>query len=233
MSDIPPSNSTFSVGQIVKFITKYDVVPCYKTEDLGILLKHGNTKFKENKGKIEGVLQDNRVAVSFYDIYDKTVCLSFSVNDIEPYEDNKTTQRKGLEGIFIEVLDEEHGTKVIDFIISQGYETQYEGSCNRENNDRNRFYGVSFKGKVDHHSKEYCEHQGYGIMTLEELIGNTKNFNNNTKTENHGTSKTIKVQRVTPTIQSGIRIGGSSISGRRSKASIAVGHLSNTKVVGI
>lgn len=143
-------NNMFSVGQVVKFKNCYDNITVLKFTACDVpenLLLHGTTILSENKGLIECILPNNRVAVSYIDKNKNKVCLSFNVDDIEPY-DNKN------------------------------------------------------------------------------IINNSSNI----KTEQNG--KSISVQKVTPTIQSGIRIGGSPTSGRRSKTSTSIGHLSNQKIVG-
>lgn len=128
----------------------------------------------------------------------------------------------------IEVLDLEHGKKVIEWWKSQGVDTGFfNGRHNKAYNDIYRFYGL-IGGEFDNASYDFCINHNIDIITLPDE--NTFNNSSNIKTKQNG--KGIAVQKVTPTIQSGIRISGSPTSGRRSKTSTSIGHLSNQKIVG-
>ena len=68
----------------------------------------------------------------------------------------------------IEVLNKEHGKKVIEFWKSKGVDTgDVNGSCNKADNDRFRYYGL-INNCFSEYSIEYCESFNAEIIELPE-----------------------------------------------------------------
>ena len=68
----------------------------------------------------------------------------------------------------IEVLDREHGKKVIEYWKSKGVDTgDVNGSCNKADNDRFRYYGL-INNCFSEYSIEYCESFNAEIIELPE-----------------------------------------------------------------
>ena len=66
----------------------------------------------------------------------------------------------------IEVLDKEHGRKVIEYWKSKGVDTgDVNGSCNKADNDRFRYYGL-INNCFSEYSIEYCESFNAEIIEL-------------------------------------------------------------------
>ena len=68
----------------------------------------------------------------------------------------------------IEVLNQEHGKKVIEYWKSKGVDTgDVNGSCNKADNDRFRYYGL-INNCFGGYSIEYCESFNAEIIELPE-----------------------------------------------------------------
>ena len=68
----------------------------------------------------------------------------------------------------IEVLNEEHGKKVIEYWKSKGVDTgDVNGSCNKADNDKFRYYGF-INNRFGGYSIEYCESFNAEIIELPE-----------------------------------------------------------------
>jgi hypothetical protein len=68
----------------------------------------------------------------------------------------------------IEVLNKEHGKKVIEYWRSRGVDTSdFIGGCNKANNDKFRYYGL-INNYFSGYSIEYCESFNAEIITLPE-----------------------------------------------------------------
>ena len=68
----------------------------------------------------------------------------------------------------IEVLNKEHGKKVIEYWKSKGVDTgDVNGSCNKADNDRFRYYGL-INNCFSEYSIEYCESFNAEIIELPE-----------------------------------------------------------------
>ena len=68
----------------------------------------------------------------------------------------------------IEVLNKEHGKKVIEYWKSRGVDTgDVNGSCNKADNDRFRYYGL-INNCFSEYSIEYCESFNAEIIELPE-----------------------------------------------------------------
>lgn len=74
-----------------------------------------------------------------------------------------------LNNVVIEVLDIEHGKKVIDFFKSKGINTHYlTGACNKKQGYDNRFYGI-INGIFNQYNEFQISKNNAKIVTLEEL----------------------------------------------------------------
>ena len=75
-----------------------------------------------------------------------------------------------MKKVAVEVLDREHGQKVIEAFKNLGIETgDYKGSCARDNGEPERFYGIGEEGFFTNRTESYSAEQGIKIITLEQL----------------------------------------------------------------
>ena len=75
-----------------------------------------------------------------------------------------------LNNIVIEVLDKEHGKKVIDFFKSKGIDTRnLSGEANKQDNDVYRYYGI-IGIYFSNYSLNQVNSYNAKIVTLEELM---------------------------------------------------------------
>lgn len=78
-----------------------------------------------------------------------------------------------LDNIVVEVLNKEHGKKVIDFFKNKGVNTRNcDGTCNREDGHINRYYGI-IDNRFSFHALAKVDRYNARIVTLEELIEST------------------------------------------------------------
>lgn len=72
-----------------------------------------------------------------------------------------------MKNTVIDVLNREHGGKVIEFFKSHGVDTrEYEGIHTKEENDELRFYGVNTNGYFSNHSLEETLEKSLSIINL-------------------------------------------------------------------
>lgn len=86
-----------------------------------------------------------------------------------------------MKNVVIEVLDREHGAKVVKYFRNLGFKTdEYTGSETRLNGDNYRYYGVDGNGKFDNFKLEQVNNYGFSIVTLPtEVNEETQSINNN------------------------------------------------------
>ena len=81
-----------------------------------------------------------------------------------------------LNNVVIEVLDKEHGKKVIDFFKSKGIDTRFfNGNETKKDNSDSRYYGL-INNIFYCYTIQEAENNNAKIVTLEELMKSTNTY---------------------------------------------------------
>lgn len=213
---LPEESVLFKVGDVVRFKGDDGRIPYKFTANIpNHLLKHGSLFLKENKGVVKLVHKPDCIVVSYIDIEGDEVCLGFNPNDLELVKEEVPPMPpiplwKKYDNCVIEVLDLEHGRKVIKWWKSLGVDTSdFVGTRCKSGGFDNRYYGLC-KGRFNYYSTSFCTDNGLEIISLPTETKNEAIINSQIKQKQNGTEsgKTIEVQRVD------LQIGKGSI-GRR------------------